>query len=139
MKNEQSYYELLGVSRFADSDTLHRAFRQKSKTLHPDTTDLPTDEAAQKFRLLCEAYELLADPKRRDDYDLRLQEIIFVESSSISSSLEKNSQAKGKPLAVGQLRPLSGGEWFSLLLLGMSLLLSLMLGLGLAMFNGRDW
>ena len=40
---------------------------------------------------------------------------------------------------IGQRRPLSGGEWFSLVLLSVALLLSLVLGLGVALAQGRDW
>ncbi len=127
------------MSRLADSSALHKAFRQKSKTLHPDTTNLPPDEASRKFRLLCEAYELLADPKRRYEYDLLLRKVASFESNLTSSSFGKNAGVKSKPLAAGELRALSGGEWFSLLLLGVSLVFCLILGLGLAMFNGRDW
>ena len=40
---------------------------------------------------------------------------------------------------IGERRPLSGGEWFALLLLGLALLLSLVLGLGVAGVQGRAW
>ena len=140
MQDDKSYYELLEVSQDADPSTLHRAFRGQSKTLHPDTTELPIDEAAKRFRLLCEAYKTLADHQTRRAYDLILKQKLSLESNKIVSSLTKTgAAAREEKSYIGELRPLSGGEWFSLLLLGLSLSLSLILGLGLALFNGRAW
>ena len=140
MKDGKSYYQLLEVSQDADTSTLHMAFRRQSKTLHPDTTELPPDEAAKRFRFLCEAYETLADPQARHAYDVILKQYFSVQSSQLASSSKKTgSTLRGKKSSVGELRPLSGGEWFSLLLLGISLALSLLLGLGLALFNERAW
>lgn len=138
MKGQTNYYELLGVSTSADSDAIHSAFRRQSKTLHPDTTKLPADEAAKKFHLLYEAYILLSDPEKRRVYDISLKGRNPLDKSLPSSSLGKPPNVF-KTVVVRELRPLSGGELFSLLLLGIALLVCLVLGVGVGWLNGRAW
>ena len=123
-------YERLGVSRSADADSLRQAFRRLSKAVHPDTTRLPAQDAALQFRLLREAYEQLADPRRRRLYDAALRERDAIQQTVFPSL--------PVPQAIGQRRPLSGGEWLSLLLLLGSLLLCLLLGVGVAWSRGLE-
>ena len=126
-----SHYERLGVSAQASQASLRQAFRRRSKALHPDTTTLPAAEAAKHFQQLKESYEFLSDPERRRLYDERLQ--------------PQRSPAQQPPESVdawdgiGERRALSGGEWTALLLLGLALLLSLVVGLGVAGVQGRAW
>ncbi len=62
------YYEILGVDRNADADTLKRAFRDRALKYHPDRNpDNP--EAEQKFKEVAQAYEVLSDSKKRGQYD----------------------------------------------------------------------
>lgn len=129
-----SYYELLGVAQSADSQALKKAFHRLSKTLHPDTTSLPAEEAAKKFRQLYEAYEFLSDPLKRQLYDKKLSlKNYSLDSPGIAPKISKN-----KVFTASPLRPLSGGELFSLMLLATALLISLLLGVGFALLNGRD-
>jgi molecular chaperone DnaJ len=60
-------YELLGVPRDADEQTIKKAFRKLARTLHPDVSDDP--QAEEKFKQAAEAYEILSDPERRAIYD----------------------------------------------------------------------
>ncbi len=138
MTTPHGYYEVLGVSPSADSDTIHRAFRQLSKTLHPDTTRLPAEEAAKQFHVLCEAYGYLADPHKRQLYDLTLQNDSEVKLDRMSGSVPKSRFVKGRAKKVSTLRPLSGGELFSLILLCGAFLLSLLLVLVLQFAQGRE-
>ena len=124
-----SHYERLGVTKDADAELLRQAFRRLSKAVHPDTTRLPAEDAARQFRLLREAYEQLADPRLRRLYDAALQERTAYSVSPAQPPLPT-------PHAIGQRRPLSGGEWTSLLLLAAALLLCLVLGVGLAWNRG---
>ena len=127
-----SHYQRLGVAPGVDPEALRQAFRRKSKALHPDTTALPEAQASLAFQQLKESYALLADPGRRDAYDAMLRETTArppVVQKSISDPWN----------GIGERRPLSGGEWFSLVLLSLALLLSLLLGLGVAVVQGRDW
>jgi molecular chaperone DnaJ len=61
-------YELLGVTRQAELDELKRAYRRLARKYHPDIN--PGDRAAAlHFRAVVEAFETLADPDRRRQYD----------------------------------------------------------------------
>ncbi|BEV36643.1 J domain-containing protein [Synechococcus sp. M16CYN] len=128
-----SHYQRLGVAPEVDSEALRQAFRRKSKTLHPDTTELPEAQASKAFQQLRESYTLLADPGRRDAYDAILRQ-----SQKTQQAANELPRSNGWS-SVGQRRPLSGGEWFSLMLLSVALLLSVLIGLGVAMIRGRDW
>ena len=67
MADSQDYYELLGVSRDADSRTIKRAFLKKARELHPDVSDDP--DAEEKFKKVNEAYSVLSDEQKRANYD----------------------------------------------------------------------
>ena len=61
------YYELLGVARTASADEIKRAYRQRAMELHPDTN--PDAGAAEEFKALSRAYQVLSDPDQRARYD----------------------------------------------------------------------
>ncbi len=61
------YYELLGVSRDADADTLKRAYRRLARQYHPDVNKDPGAE--DRFKEIGRAYEVLSDPQARARYD----------------------------------------------------------------------
>ncbi len=134
----KSHYEFLGVSQSADARTLRKAFYRLSKTLHPDTTELPQEHAAHKFRQLYEVYELLSDPIRRKTYDESLRDTLKTRKIFLKQIENQKNTLSKETLIAGNRRPLSGGELFSLLLLILSLLFSLMLGIGLAFLNGKE-
>ncbi len=61
-------YEILGISRGAAEEEIKQAFRALAKKLHPDAN--PGDaEAAERFKTVTAAYELLSDPERRAEHD----------------------------------------------------------------------
>ncbi len=61
------FYELLGVSRDADADTLKRAYRQQARKYHPDINK--EAGAEEKFKEIGKAYEVLSDSQKRSRYD----------------------------------------------------------------------
>jgi len=65
----KDYYAILGVSRGADSATIHRAFRALARRYHPDAG---TGSSSGKFREALEAYQALRDPARRRQHDIDL-------------------------------------------------------------------
>ena len=68
MAAKRDYYEVLGVEKSADQDTIKKAYRKLAIKYHPDRN--PGDkEAEEKFREATEAYEVLSDEKKRPIYD----------------------------------------------------------------------
>ncbi|WP_297739710.1 molecular chaperone DnaJ [uncultured Tessaracoccus sp.] len=64
----KDYYGILGVSRDASAEEIKKAYRRKAMKVHPDVA--PDDaEAADKFKELSEAYEVLSDPNKRSIFD----------------------------------------------------------------------
>jgi molecular chaperone DnaJ len=64
---EHDYYEVLGVPRDADDETIRRAFQELAREWHPDVADTP--DAARRFRELAEAYTVLSNRETRLQYD----------------------------------------------------------------------
>jgi DnaJ-class molecular chaperone len=67
--DNKDYYSILGVQRDADSKEIHRAYRRKARELHPDRNKGNT-KAEDEFKKLGEAYRVLSDPKKRQQYDM---------------------------------------------------------------------
>jgi molecular chaperone DnaJ len=62
----RDYYEVLGVRRDADAESIKRAYRVRSRALHPDASG---DHDAGAFRELAAAYAVLSRPEQRRLYD----------------------------------------------------------------------
>ena len=127
-----SHYALLQVAETASPQELRRAFRGLSKLYHPDTTLLPAPEAAALFQLLQQAYAVLSDPELRRRYDAELHPVLPQRAPPLAA------MAAAPPRQVSVRRDLSGGEWLALLLLGFALLVSLVLGVGVAWMRGVE-
>lgn len=66
--SKRDYYEVLGVEREADQKEVKKAYRRLAQKYHPDRNP-DDDTAAEKFREVSEAYEVLADNEKRAAYD----------------------------------------------------------------------
>ncbi len=65
---KKDFYEILGVSRNADADTLKKAYRKLALQYHPDRNP-DNKQAEEKFKEAAEAYEVLSDEQKRSVYD----------------------------------------------------------------------
>ena len=65
---KRDYYEVLGVDKKATDEEIKKAYRKIAIKYHPDRN--PGDkEAEEKFKEAAEAYDVLHDPKKRQQYD----------------------------------------------------------------------
>lgn len=74
MTNKRDYYEVLGVNKNASADEIKKAFRKLSIKYHPDKqvgkSEAEQKEAEEKFKEAAEAYEVLSDEKKKQEYDM---------------------------------------------------------------------
>jgi len=68
MAEKRDYYEVLGVSKNASKDEIKDAYRKLAMQYHPDRNKAP--DAEEKFKEISEAYAVLSDDEKRQQYDL---------------------------------------------------------------------
>ena len=138
-KQQQTYYDLLGIHPSASAIEIRRAYREMSKKYHPDTTSLATAVATSKFQSLNEAYATISHPERRLAYDLEIgySRFFVVQSPPQFQPLTPRPD-KYRPSAYldPTERPLSGGEIFALFMLGITLISCLALAIAIAILRG---
>jgi len=65
---KRDFYDVLGIKKGASESEIKKAFRKLARKYHPDVN--PSDKTAeQKFKEMNEAYEVLSDPKKKQQYD----------------------------------------------------------------------
>lgn len=63
----KDYYAIMGLDEEASEDDIKKTYRKLARKYHPDVSK--EADAEQKFKDLGEAYEVLGDPKKREEYD----------------------------------------------------------------------
>ena len=136
MKGETSYYKILGVNQNASNHELRKAFCKLSIELHPDTTSLEIDVAKSKFQEVLEAYEHLNNSNLRKIYDDKLKENSRItNNTNVLNNLVIDSNNQN---LIGNRRPFSNGELFSLFLLIIIISISLICSIFIASFTGKE-
>ena len=67
MVTKRDFYEVLGVSKSASAAEIKKAYRQLALKFHPDRNKKVG--AAEKFKEISEAYEILSNPQKKQNYD----------------------------------------------------------------------
>jgi DnaJ-class molecular chaperone len=136
LKRETSYYKILGVNENASNHELRKAFCKLSIELHPDTTSLEIDVAKSKFQEVLEAYEHLNNSNLRKIYDDKLKENSRSKNNTnVLNNLVIDSNNQN---LLGNRRPFSNGELFSLFLLIIIISISLIGSIFIASFTGKE-
>jgi len=136
LKGETSYYKILGVNENASNHELRKAFCKLSIELHPDTTSLEIDVAKSKFQEVLEAYEHLNNSNLRKIYDDKLKENSRNKNNTnVLNNLVIDSNNQN---LIGNRRPFSNGELFSLFLLIIIISISLISSIFIASFTGKE-
>jgi len=91
MKNID-YYEFLQISPNADADTIHRVYRFLAARFHPDN---PASGDPEKFFMLKTAYDILANPDTRLEYDMS-RERQTANQTPLSSTVDFLDQFEGE-------------------------------------------
>ncbi|EFJ45712.1 molecular chaperone [Volvox carteri f. nagariensis] len=73
---QRCLYEVLEVSRDADEDSIKKAYRKQALMWHPDKNAHRAEEAAEKFKEIQNAYEILSDKHERAWYDDHRDQIL---------------------------------------------------------------
>ncbi len=136
MKGETSYYKILGVNENASNHELRKAFCKLSIELHPDTTSLEIEVAKSKFQEVLEAYEHLNNSNLRKIYDDKLKENSRItKNTNVLNNFVIDSNNQN---LIGNRRPFSNGELFSLFLLIIIISISLIGSIFIASFTGKE-
>lgn len=135
-----SHYAMLGLHPSASVIEIRRAYRDLSKRYHPDTTELPQAMATAKFQRLNEAYGVLTNPQTRSLYDLQIgySRLNVIQDPSQPQKDPKTGQWSNSAYLDASDRPLSGGELFALLILGLTLIGCLVLAIFIAILRGDE-
>ena len=70
---KRDYYEVLGVDKGASEGDIKKAYRKAAMKYHPDkfanASDAEKKDAEEKFKEINEAYQILSDPQKKQQYD----------------------------------------------------------------------
>ncbi|OGP87240.1 MAG: integrase [Deltaproteobacteria bacterium RBG_19FT_COMBO_43_11] len=65
----EDYYQILGIDKKASADEIKKAYRKLAIKWHPDKNPTNKKASEEKFKKISEAYAVLSDPQKRQQYD----------------------------------------------------------------------
>ncbi len=80
----KDYYKMLGVSRDTGQDDIKKSFRRLALLYHPDRNPQNQKQAEEKFKEINEAYQVLGDAAKRQQYDYVTAMSQYMQGSVIS-------------------------------------------------------
>lgn len=95
MDDHRNYYEILEVGRNAASDEIKKAYKKKARAAHPDCHPDNKEEARKEFNKINEAYEILSDVQKKQEYDNYLSQ----DTQSPNSNSAKENDSTRSPNA----------------------------------------
>jgi hypothetical protein len=97
----ESFYDVLGVPEDASQETITDAYRERVKEVHPDVSD--EEDAAERFKRVSKAEEVLTDEHRRSRYD-RLGHEAYLAREQGQGSSPGGSNSSGDGRNFGDIR-----------------------------------
>lgn len=76
-----NYYKVLGVPQNASPSDIKKAYHQLALQVHPDKNPENREAAEEKFKQVAEAYEVLSDAEKRNNYDKSKENYIKIENT----------------------------------------------------------
>lgn len=76
MDGTKDYYQVLGVDKKANDSEIKKKYRDLAKKYHPDKHK-GDEKAAEKFKEISEAYDILGDKEKRQQYDMQRENPFF--------------------------------------------------------------